>query len=61
MIHSIQLQSDDADCNPTFEFPNIPMEYYNCTVKVHYEYLDSNYHLIKSPNTAKSCVFNKSK
>ena len=60
-VHSIQLQTHDGDCNPTFKFSDIPMEYYNCALEVHYAYLNSDYVLFNSPTTTESCLFNKSK
>ena len=55
------LQTHGATCYSTFEFLNIPMDYYYCTVTVTYSYIDDKYNYHKSPDTKEACAYNKSK
>ena len=55
---SMHLQTHDATCYSTFEFLNIPMDYYYCTVAVYYRYFDDDYNLLQSPDTKEACAYN---
>ena len=55
------MQTSDYTCDSVMKFPNIPLDYYYCSVAVYYRYFDDNDDFRYSPDTKETCTYNESK